>query len=153
MIINPAAALAALNTTTLSSILPGTFPQQSILCYDRRYADYPPVFADCERIIRNDIATGPRPDTPIIFSRNPLPGRQNRVPKAWTSLKSSCDIIIDVPTTLMEESNLLEIQATARAILMKCVLGSHHLGGMTFIGKRGGLSVQIIGRDIWKETT
>lgn len=44
-----------------------------------------------------------------------------------------------------EKASLTEIQATARAIMMKCVLGEDHLGGMTSIGAKGNLQVQILG--------
>ncbi|KAL9593315.1 MAG: hypothetical protein Q9219_007608, partial [cf. Caloplaca sp. 3 TL-2023] len=141
MWIKPATAIAAgaaINLTTFN--LPDPFPSQSILCWDNRYASIIPTYHDCETIVVNDIATGPRPSTPILFSRVPQAGVANRVPKFWQRPSGTCRVEIDVPSAAAEQSNLLEIQATARAILMKCVLGEQRLGGMTVIGSHGGLA-------------
>lgn len=100
----------------------------------------------CTHVIEHDIATGPNPGQPIAFSRSPLPGIHSRVPKGWTELpQRTCRVNIDVPGAPAEEASLVEIQATARVIEMKCVLAGDHLGGMTFIGRTGNLLVEILG--------
>ncbi|KAL8729339.1 MAG: hypothetical protein Q9166_004836 [cf. Caloplaca sp. 2 TL-2023] len=126
---------------------PDPFPTQSIVCYDSRYALHAPSYASCERIIKDYIATGQRPFITLSFARDPDPRRQSRVPKRWLEPRNMCDVGIDVPYAVEEEASLTEIQAAARSIMMKCVLGGEHLGGFTFIGRRGGLLVKIIGDD------
>ncbi|KAI4179089.1 MAG: hypothetical protein L6R41_008038 [Letrouitia leprolyta] len=143
MYLNPTIALAAYNFSAHSS--PSPFPQQAILCYDSRHASLPVAYTECEPIVTYKIATGPRPATPILFGRRPAPGVLNRVPKTWESPPGHCIVGIDVPATSMEQTSLLEIQAAARAILMKCVLADPHLGGMTFIGATGNMLVEVMG--------
>ena len=54
---------------------------------------------------------------------------------------------IDVPHVVAEMASLTEIQAAARAISIKCVLGNEHLGGFTFVGLNNELLVSIHGEE------
>ncbi|KAL8645100.1 MAG: hypothetical protein Q9210_006895 [Variospora velana] len=139
-----AAIAAGLNLTAIAADPNNGFPFPAVLCYDRRYATDLPEFSDCAGIIANTIATESNPSVRIPFSRWPLPGIYS-VPKYWVSRRGSCRVTIDVPIAPAEMASLQEIKATADAILMKCVLGEDHLGGMTMIGERGLMIVEILG--------
>ncbi|KAL8748458.1 MAG: hypothetical protein Q9184_007290, partial [Pyrenodesmia sp. 2 TL-2023] len=148
MILRPASATAAAALAFFNATFPAPSPRQAIMCYDKRYARDPPAMSDCTQIIEHDIVTGPDPGQAIGFSRSPLPGIHTRVPKGWVApreTQNTCRVSIDVPAAPAEEASLVEIQATARVIEMKCVLGGNHLGGMTFIGKTGNMLVEILG--------
>ncbi|KAL8723845.1 MAG: hypothetical protein Q9181_007141 [Wetmoreana brouardii] len=149
-----ASSLPTLNITT-ETPGPSPWPHQPIICWDRRYAHHAPIYNDCEMIIKNRIATGPRPDHPAVFSRH-LPVRN--VPKEWIAPRNTCAVQIDVPYAHTDEASLNEVQATARAIMMRCVLGADHLGGFTTTGIRGQVRVEVngaiaaVGAGFWKIT-
>ncbi|KAL8941775.1 MAG: hypothetical protein Q9211_001666, partial [Gyalolechia sp. 1 TL-2023] len=89
MYLHPAAALVALNATTIG--IPPPFRQQAIICWDDRYATKPLAYSDCESVVAGRIAPGPYPSRPIYFSRDPVQGRlAYRVPKVWQSPPGSC---------------------------------------------------------------
>lgn len=67
------------------------------------------------------------------------------MPRRWVGPRSDCYVDIDVPLDGSEVASLTEIQAAARNVLMKCVLGDQHLGGVTVIGNREGLLVSVLG--------
>ncbi|KAL8958606.1 MAG: hypothetical protein Q9193_004371, partial [Seirophora villosa] len=141
-----AAAVAAGFNFTSDSRDPATgSPLPVVLCYDDRYAEHPPLFVDCQRIITHCIATGPNPSVRIPFSRRPLPGMHAVAPKYWVSPRTACRVTIDVPDLPAESVSLQEIQATADFILMKCVLAEPHLGGFTMIGENNGMLVEVLG--------
>lgn len=56
---------------------------------------------------------------------------------------------IDVAFTMAEQASFFAIQAAAREIATKCVLGADHLGGVTFIGAQRGLKVEVMGAGGW----
>ncbi|KAL8863105.1 MAG: hypothetical protein Q9178_000479 [Gyalolechia marmorata] len=143
---NSALSLLPLN---LTDSVDSPFLPQAVVCYDERYAhaSNPPTYRGCQDVIEYSIATGPRPDLWHAFSRRPDPKLQSRVPKRWIDGRRSCTVLIDVPHTVAEEASLTEIQAAARTILMQCVLGGWHLGGFTYIGRRGALLVSVVGDD------
>lgn len=125
------------------------FVPEAIICYDERYAQpyKAPSYPGCVHVVESNIATGTRPDLWHAFSRRPDPTRQSRVPKTWVDNGQSCEVHIDVPMAVVEMASLTEIQAAARAIAIKCVLGSWHLGGFTFVGLKNELVVSIHGED------
>ncbi|KAL8772269.1 MAG: hypothetical protein Q9209_002481 [Squamulea sp. 1 TL-2023] len=120
-------------------------PSNPVLCWDSRHAHHAPSYSGCESIVSFDIATGPRPSTTISFSRQPHLWLQNRVPKSWIGPQARCFVVIDVPHDAVEDASLMEIQAAARTVMMKCVLGEDHLGGFTYIGRSGSLLVEVLG--------
>ncbi|KAL8638963.1 MAG: hypothetical protein Q9228_003938 [Teloschistes exilis] len=130
------------NLNLINSNFPSPWPRQPILCYTPYHAIHPPSFTDCEAIIRSQIADGPDPGRHIIFSRHPP---VSNCPKIWFGPSVSCGVEVDVRYEAFEKASLTEIQATARAIMMKCVLGEDHLGGMTAIGVKGNMQVQVLG--------
>ncbi|KAL8696026.1 MAG: hypothetical protein Q9201_007859 [Fulgogasparrea decipioides] len=134
-----ASSLPTLNLTT-DTPEPSPWPYQPIFCWDHRYARGAPIYHHCEMIINNQIATGPRPDHPTTFSRG---APRYNVPKEWIAPRNTCVVQIDVPYAQVDEASLNEIQATARAIMMRCVLGEDHLGGFTTTGKGGGVHVEV----------
>lgn len=125
------------------------FVPQASVCYDERYASRTkaPSYPGCVHVIENNIATGNRPDQWHAFSRRPDPTRHSRVPKTWVDNGRSCEVHIDVPYAVAEMASLTEIQAAARAISIKCVLGNEHLGGFTFVGMNNELLVSIHGEE------
>ncbi|KAL8626433.1 hypothetical protein Q9189_007877 [Teloschistes chrysophthalmus] len=135
-------AFPTLRNLTHSENFPSPWPWQPILCYTPAHALHPPPFADCDIIIRSQIAVGPDPGRHVIFSRHPP---VSNCPKIWFGPSASCGVAIDVRYEAFEKASLTEIQATARAIMMKCVLGEDHLGGMTAIGQKGNMQVQVLG--------
>ncbi|KAI4178517.1 MAG: hypothetical protein LQ346_007420 [Caloplaca aetnensis] len=148
MILRPASTAAATALALFNATFPAPYPPQAVLCYDRRYARDVPAMGDCMQVIEHGIVSGPNPGQPIAFSRAPLPGVHARVPKGWIApgtTRHTCRVSIDVPMAPAEKASLVEIQATARVIQMKCVLGADHLGGMTLIGKTGNMLVEILG--------
>ncbi|KAL8898099.1 MAG: hypothetical protein Q9207_006875 [Kuettlingeria erythrocarpa] len=148
MILRPASTAAATVLALFNATFPAHSPPQAVLCYDRRYARDLPALGDCMQVIEHDIVSGPNPGQPIAFSRTPLPGVHARVPKDWIApgrTRHTCRVSIDVPMAAAEKASLVEIQATARLIQMKCVLGEEHLGGMTLIGKTGNMVVEVLG--------
>ncbi|KAL9627072.1 MAG: hypothetical protein Q9204_006829 [Flavoplaca sp. TL-2023a] len=123
----------------------GPFVPEATVCYDRRYAwhDRPPDYQGCSTVIEHKIAIGEHPELYHAFARRPDPRKQSRVPKAWVDPEQTCGIHIDVPGAVVELATLVEIQAAARVIAIKCVLGEERLGGFTFIGMSGQLLVSI----------
>ncbi|KAL8843398.1 MAG: hypothetical protein Q9176_002011 [Flavoplaca citrina] len=121
------------------------FVPEATFCYDRRYAwhDTPPNYEGCSSVIEHKIATGEHPELFHAFSRRPDPMRQMRVPKAWVDPEQTCGVHIDVPGAVVEMASLIEIQAAARVIAIKCVLGQERLGGFTFVGMSNQLLVSI----------
>ncbi|KAL8715225.1 MAG: hypothetical protein Q9220_001183 [cf. Caloplaca sp. 1 TL-2023] len=134
-----------INTNLLNASRPEPFPTQAILCYDHRYARGPPLYSSCKTVIEH-IATGPNPSTQIFFSRRPQLPNQSKVPKRWEAIVGKCNVEIDVPFGMIAGASLVEIQATARAVMMQCVLGSEEkLGGFTTIGSGARLVVSVFG--------
>ncbi|KAI4201355.1 MAG: hypothetical protein LQ350_003274 [Teloschistes chrysophthalmus] len=137
-------ALPTLNITSLNTHRLGD--SHPIVCWDPQYAPDPADYAECNKVIDDQIATVPHPGLPYIFSRlQPF----HNVPKRWWSPRGKCFVEIDVAFTMAEQASFLAIQAAAREIATKCVLGAHHLGGVTLIGALGGLKVEVLGDDGW----
>ncbi|KAL8664533.1 MAG: hypothetical protein Q9202_002942 [Teloschistes flavicans] len=137
-------ALPTFNLTGLNK--PTLGDTHAIVCWDPEYAPDPAEYSECSTLIENQIATGPNPGLAHVFSRfSPY----RNVPKRWWSTRGKCFVEIDVAFTLADQASLLAIQDAAREIATKCVLGSHHLGGVTFIGTNGALKVEIMGAEGW----
>ncbi|KAL8688010.1 MAG: hypothetical protein Q9218_005973 [Villophora microphyllina] len=133
-------ALPTLNITGGGS--PEPWPWQPILCWNHNHATHVPLYSDCIYIIDKMIATGPDPGRPIMFSRFPP---VNNCPKRWLAPRRTCSVDIDVRFRSFDKASLTEIQATARSIVMKCVLGNDKLGGTTTIGQNGNIQVTVLG--------
>ncbi|KAL8847713.1 MAG: hypothetical protein Q9221_007274 [Calogaya cf. arnoldii] len=141
--------------TNLTGPSNAPFAPKATFCYNENYTRSGPLsYTTCTQIIEHKIATGPRPDLWHAFARRPDPKRQSYVPKTWTDPSLQCGIRIDVPGAVVEMASLVEIQAAARVIAIKCILGGqaprdYRLGGFTFVGFHNELLVSVQGDDLF----
>ncbi|KAL8654600.1 MAG: hypothetical protein Q9210_001413 [Variospora velana] len=119
-----------------------------ILCYDARYASHRPELGDCAAIIGHSIAKPPIAARVRTFARRPA-RYQLPLPHTWRTEKGECNITIDMPPFPGEtgreaaKASMLEIKRAAFEVLMKCVVGADHLGGLMQTGSNMDLQVRV----------
>ena len=149
-ILLPLLFLAPTTILTASLSRPQGFSDlMPVLCYDSRYTIKYPVLADCVTIINRQIAQPQqKPSNARSFSRHPN-RQQLRLPYTWATERQECSVTIDILRLPGERvpdyaiASLNDIKRAAFEVLIACVLGDEHLGGVTQTGVKKNLQVRI----------
>ncbi|KAL9603807.1 MAG: hypothetical protein Q9219_000916 [cf. Caloplaca sp. 3 TL-2023] len=148
MILPPTLVIAALNLTGSSSANPKS-DISPVLCYDSRYARTIPPLDDCADIAIKKIGIHNGKHVQR-FARHPK-YHEIGVPKQWAS-EGGCVVQIDMPRLPGRdkketvEATMMDVKRAALEVVLACVAGDEHLGGVVSTGTDLALQVSVFGR-------
>ncbi|KAL8680729.1 MAG: hypothetical protein Q9224_006918 [Gallowayella concinna] len=142
--------LGTLLTLTISPPPPQPVPVFQPICWTTEASTlYPAVFAECRAIARR-ISNSPlfEPDIPLKFSVDPSTKPDIQLPAMWGRDERNCGVGIQANPPSMtsgyDTTTLRQVAEAALLVARECVIKPPHLGGLTMVGWKDKLAVNVL---------